>query len=86
SARYAVRWLRPARWADAVASPGADWAAVQQRLARTTVLAECRSRGLRTMVWTVSRDASLRRWLASAEVDVIVTDRPGRAAALRRGR
>ncbi|MGH3304333.1 MAG: hypothetical protein ACRDOK_22175 [Streptosporangiaceae bacterium] len=77
SVRYAVRWLRPARWADAVAALGADVAAIQQRLARAGVLAECRH-SLRTMVWTVTGDASLRRWLASAEVDVIVTDRPCR--------
>ena len=86
SVRYADRWLQPARWAAAVAAVGADWAVVQQRLARVGVLAACRGHGLRTMVWTVTRDASLRRWLASAEVDVIVTDRPGRAAALRAAR
>jgi glycerophosphoryl diester phosphodiesterase len=83
SARHAVRWARPARWADAVARAGADWAAVQQRLARIGVLAECRDRGMRTMLWTVNGDARLRRWLASPDVDVLVTDRPGRAAELR---
>lgn len=83
SVRHAVRWARPARWADAVAGAGADWAAVQQRLARVGVLAECRDRGVRTMLWTVNGDTSLRRWLASADVDVLVTDRPGRAAELR---
>jgi glycerophosphoryl diester phosphodiesterase len=83
SARNAGRWARPARWADAVAAATADWAAVQHRLARTGVLAECRRRGLRTLVWTVTADASLRRWLARTDVDVLVTDRPGRAAALR---
>jgi glycerophosphoryl diester phosphodiesterase len=83
SARHAVRWARRARWAEAVAGAGADWAAVQQRLARMGVLAECRDRGVRTMVWTVNSDARLRRWLASLDVDVLVTDRPGRAAELR---
>lgn len=83
SVRHAARWVRPAQWADAVAAAGADWAAVQQRLARVGVLAECRRRDLRTMVWTVNSTASLRRWLASPDVDVVVTDRPGRAAALR---
>jgi glycerophosphoryl diester phosphodiesterase len=86
SLRYAARWLRPARWAAAVAAAGADWAAVQQRLARIGVLADCHRLGLRTIVWTVSEDAGLRRWLASPAVDVIVTDRPGRAAALRAAR
>jgi glycerophosphoryl diester phosphodiesterase len=83
SLRHAVRWARPARWADAVARAGADWAAIQQRLAMIGVLAECHDRGVRTMVWTVNRDARLRRWLASLDVDVLVTDRPGRAAELR---
>ncbi|HEY7325614.1 MAG TPA: glycerophosphodiester phosphodiesterase [Streptosporangiaceae bacterium] len=83
SVRHAVRWARPARWAEAVAGAGADWAAVQQRLARSGVLAKCRDRGVRTMVWTVNGDARLRRWLASLDVDVVVTDRPGRAAELR---
>jgi glycerophosphoryl diester phosphodiesterase len=83
SVRHAVRWTRPARWVDAVADAGADWAAVQQRLAMIGVLAECRDRGVRTMIWTVNRDARLRRWLASPDVDVLVTDRPGRAAELR---
>jgi glycerophosphoryl diester phosphodiesterase len=83
SVRYAARWARPARWADAVEAATADWAAVHHRLARIGVLAECRRRGLRTLVWTVTADASLRRWLARTDVDVVVTDRPSRAAALR---
>jgi glycerophosphoryl diester phosphodiesterase len=83
SVRNAARWARPERWAEAVVAASADWVAVQHRLARTGVLAECRQLGLRTMVWTVTGDASLRRWLARTDVDVVVTDRPGRAAALR---
>jgi glycerophosphoryl diester phosphodiesterase len=83
SVRHAVRWARPTRWADAVAAAGANWAAVQQRLAMIGVLGECRDRGLRTMVWTVNGDARLRRWLACPDVDILVTDRPGRAAQLR---
>jgi glycerophosphoryl diester phosphodiesterase len=86
SVRCAARWARPARWAEAVAAATADWAAVHRRLARIGVLAECRRRGLRTMVWTVTSDADLRRWLTRTDVDVIVTDRPGRAAALRAAR
>jgi glycerophosphoryl diester phosphodiesterase len=78
-----VRWVRPTRWADAVAAAGADWAAIQQRLARIGLISECHDRGVLTMVWTVNSDARLRRWLASLDVDVLVTDRPGRAAELR---
>jgi glycerophosphoryl diester phosphodiesterase len=83
SVRNAARWGRPARWADAAAAATADWVAVHHRLARMGVLAECRRRGLRTMIWTVTADANLRRWLARTDVDVVVTDRPRRAAALR---
>jgi glycerophosphoryl diester phosphodiesterase len=35
------------------------------------------------MVWTVNGDQALVRWLASPCVDVLVTDRPARAIALR---
>jgi glycerophosphoryl diester phosphodiesterase len=69
---------------DAVLAAGAGWAVVHERLARAGVVAECRRRELATMVWTVNDDTALTRWLASPDVDVLVTDRPGRAAALRR--
>jgi glycerophosphoryl diester phosphodiesterase len=35
------------------------------------------------MVWTVNEDSLLARWLGSPDVDVLVTDRPRRAAELR---
>jgi glycerophosphoryl diester phosphodiesterase len=70
---------------DAVAEVNADWAVVQERLAGAGALAECRRRGLATMVWTVDDDASLARWLHSPDVDVLVTNRPRRATELRRG-
>lgn len=69
---------------DAVAAVRADWAVVQERLADAGALADCRSRGLRTMVWIVNDDTALARWLSSPDVDVLVTDRPRRAAELRR--
>jgi glycerophosphoryl diester phosphodiesterase len=69
---------------DAVARAGADWAVEHERLARADVLAECRRRGLATMVWTVNDDTALARWLSCPDVDVLVTDRPHRAAELRR--
>jgi glycerophosphoryl diester phosphodiesterase len=68
---------------DRVLAAAADWAVVHHRLARTGVLEECRIRGLRTMVWTVNGDQALARWLASPYVDVLVTDRPARALAMR---
>lgn len=68
---------------DAVVAAGAGWAVVHERLARAGALVECRRRGLATMVWTVNDDAALARWLGCPDVDVVVTDRPRRAAALR---
>ena len=85
TASFALRRARQpgrGRLDDALAA-GASWAVLHQRLARTGLLAECRRRGLGTMVWTVSSDRGLRYWLASPDVDVLVTDRPGRAARLR---
>ena len=69
---------------DRVVASRADVAVVHHRLARTGVLAECRRRGIKTMVWTVNGDQALTGWLASPYVDVLVTDRPARAIALRR--
>jgi glycerophosphoryl diester phosphodiesterase len=68
---------------DRVLASGADVAVVHHRLARTGILAECRLRGIKTMVWTVNGDQALAGWLASPYVDVLVTDRPARAIALR---
>jgi glycerophosphoryl diester phosphodiesterase len=69
---------------DRVLASRADVAVVHHRLARTGLLAECRRRGIKTMVWTVNGDQALAGWLASPDVDVLVTDRPARAIALRR--
>jgi glycerophosphoryl diester phosphodiesterase len=68
---------------DAVIAAGAGWAVVHERLARAGALVECRRRGLATMVWTVNDDTALSRWLGCPDVDVLVTDRPHRAAVLR---
>lgn len=68
---------------DRVLASGAGVAVVHHRLARTGILAECRRRGIKTMVWTVNGDQALAGWLASPYVDVLVTDRPARAIALR---
>lgn len=68
---------------DSVEAGRADWAVVHHRLARTGILARCRARGIKTMVWTVNSDKALASWLANQDVDVLVTDRPVRALALR---
>jgi glycerophosphoryl diester phosphodiesterase len=62
-----------------VVGVGADLAVMHHRLATRRLLAECRRRGIATMVWTVNR--GLRRWLGRADLDILVTDRPARAVA-----
>jgi glycerophosphoryl diester phosphodiesterase len=62
---------------------GADWVAVDHRLALAGVVRQCRRRRLKVMVWTVNNDRELRYWLSRPRVDVLVTDRPARAVALR---
>jgi glycerophosphoryl diester phosphodiesterase len=83
--RFAARRASEPRLSrlEPVLAAGAGWAVVHQRLARAGLLAECRRRGLATMVWTVNRHSALARWLASADVDALVTDRPAVAVALR---
>jgi glycerophosphoryl diester phosphodiesterase len=85
TARFTIRRLRMPGLCrlHRVLASGADWAVVHHRQARTGVLAECRARGIKTMVWTVNGDQALARWLARPDVDVLVTDRPARAIALR---
>ncbi|KUN88479.1 glycerophosphodiester phosphodiesterase family protein [Streptomyces griseoruber] len=62
---------------------GAHGVAVHHLLARATVLRRAARHGLFTLVWTVNDDPGLRRFLADTRVDVLVTDRPRRAVALR---
>jgi glycerophosphoryl diester phosphodiesterase len=68
---------------DDVTAAGATWAVLHVKAASSGTLAQCRERGLATMVWTVNADDDLRRLLASPLVDVVVTDRPAAAAGLR---
>ncbi len=62
---------------------GADWAAINRRIALLGALRQCHRHGIRTMIWTVNSDTMIARWLADSRVDVLVTDRPRRAIALR---
>ena len=62
---------------------GADWVAVDHRLALAGLVRQCLRRHLKVMVWTVNNDPELRYWLSRQRVDVVVTDRPARAVALR---
>jgi glycerophosphoryl diester phosphodiesterase len=68
---------------DAVIASGASWAALHYRVARHGLAAQCRKRGIGTLVWTVNSDRALDWWLASPYVGILVTDRPARALDLR---
>jgi glycerophosphoryl diester phosphodiesterase len=85
AARFAAGRLRTPGLSrlEPVLAAGSGWAVVHRRLARTGVLTECRRRGLKTAVWTVNADREIAHWLASPDVDVLITDRPGHAMALR---
>ncbi|MFF0089728.1 glycerophosphodiester phosphodiesterase family protein [Streptomyces canus] len=62
---------------------GASGVAVHQRLARASVLRQAARHDLFTMVWTVNDDTLMRAFLGHPRVDVLITDRPRRAVALR---
>jgi glycerophosphoryl diester phosphodiesterase len=62
---------------------GATWVAAERRLARAGVLRQCRRDHVNVMVWTVNEERELRYWLTSRRPDVLVTDRPALAVALR---
>lgn len=83
--RLCMPLLREPPWAraDLGGAVRADWAVIRQRLARADELERYRREGLKTMVWTVNADRDLARWLATANVDALVTDRPARAVFLR---
>jgi glycerophosphoryl diester phosphodiesterase len=79
----AQSWLSELRPWSRLRACGADWVAVDHRLALAGVVRQCRRRHLKVMVWTVNNDRELRYWLSRRRVDVLVTDRPARAIALR---
>jgi glycerophosphoryl diester phosphodiesterase len=62
---------------------GANWVAVERRLARAGVGRQCRRHDVKIMVWTVNHDDELRYWLADDRADVVITDRPADAIAFR---
>ncbi len=62
---------------------GANWVAVEHRLALAGVGRQCRRHNLKVMVWTVNNEREMRYWLADRRTDVLITDRPALAVALR---
>lgn len=75
--------VRPGVPLRRLAACGAEWAAVDHRLAVAGAVRRCRRRDVKIMVWTVNREPEIRYWLARRRTDVLVTDRPALAVALR---
>jgi len=88
-----LKGLRPDRRAAARVSDvfpirrlracGAQWAALNYRLVYAGVLGRCAANGVGAMVWTVDQDETLTKFLKDPRVDVVITNRPARARALR---
>jgi glycerophosphoryl diester phosphodiesterase len=62
---------------------GANWAALNQRLARAGALSHCHHNGIKAMVWTANNDKDIAHWLGDRRVRVLVTDRPSHAVSMR---
>jgi glycerophosphoryl diester phosphodiesterase len=62
---------------------GADWAAINHRLARLGALRVCGAEGIGTMVWTVDETPLMDAFLADSRVNVLISNYP-RLAVQRR--
>jgi glycerophosphoryl diester phosphodiesterase len=62
---------------------GAKWLAMDKNLARFGVLERCWRNGIGAMVWTVDEDILIDKFLRDLRVEVVVTNRPGRAVQRR---
>jgi len=78
--RTRISELRPLRRLRAC---GANWVAAERRLARAGVRRQCRRHHVGIMVWTVNSEREMRYWLTGDRADVLITDRPALAVALR---
>jgi glycerophosphoryl diester phosphodiesterase len=61
----------------------ADWAALNHRLALAGVARQCHRHHMKVMIRTVSNAREIRYWLSRQRADVLVTDRPALAVAIR---
>jgi glycerophosphoryl diester phosphodiesterase len=62
---------------------GADWAAVNYKIARLGASKVCKHYGIGVMVWTVDSDPMISQCLSDQKIDVLITNRPYRAVRLR---
>lgn len=80
TARVRLRELFPLK---RIRACGADWVAVNHKLARATVLRICARHQIPAMVWTVNEDDLIKELLTDPRVRVLITDRPQRAVSMR---
>jgi glycerophosphoryl diester phosphodiesterase len=78
--RDRFRDLRPM---SRVQASGAEWVAIDHRVALSGVLPQLRAKRLKIMVWTVNNEREIRYWLARQQIDVLVTDRAAFAVETR---
>jgi hypothetical protein len=62
---------------------GANWAAIDHRLAISGIARRCREQHIGVMVWTVNHEREMRYWLFRRRIDILITDRPALAVAIR---
>ena len=62
---------------------GADWVAVNYRIARLGVAGACHRSGVGVMVWTVDQDPLIDQFLRDQRIEVLVTNRPDHAVRRR---
>jgi glycerophosphoryl diester phosphodiesterase len=62
---------------------GANWVAIDHRLALSGIARRCRQQHFRVMVWTVNHEREIQYWLSGRRTDILVTDRPALAVAMR---
>jgi len=82
----AIRLRVSELWPGArIRASGADFVSAHWRLARAGVIRRCSAAGVPVWVWTVNDRGLLRRFLADARVDAVITDLPQAALAVRDG-
>lgn len=62
---------------------GADWVAIDYKLAQPGVISSCQQNGIGVMVWTVDSDRLIDEFIADRRVDVLITNRPRHAVRRR---
>jgi glycerophosphoryl diester phosphodiesterase len=62
-----------------IRSCGADWVAVNYKLARAGVTRACQQNGIGVMVWTVDSDSLIDELVTDHRVEVLITNRPRHA-------